>query len=230
MATLEAHARKKGSQIFWVLISPVLVLLIANTAARFFWSQFGNWAWLGSSLTYWGTTLLIIWLLGDRQSWSRWFGKSHGSKWWILAAVIVGFVSFPFLFFPHMSALRPVGLVILWFLFAVVNSTCEELYWRGFLLDQTINLPRAFGVIYSSILFTAIHPLMLGVYSQANRFDPAHPTALLPFLGIVMFLSLFYSLLYFKTKSLRLPILSHFLTDLGNLSIFLFMNLVIIPM
>jgi hypothetical protein len=45
---------------------------------------------------------------------------------------------------------------------------------------------------------------------------------------IVVFLALFYSLLYFKTKSLRLPILSHFLTDLGNLSIFLFMNIITI--
>jgi len=35
-----------------------------------------------------------------------------------------------------------------------------------------------------------------------------------------------FSLLYLKTKSLRLPILTHFLSDLGNLSIFLFMNMV----
>ena len=124
--------------------------------------------------------------------------------------------------------MRPMRLVVLWFLFAVINSTCEELYWRGFLLDETSYLPRAVGVIYSCVLFTAIHPIMLGVYSQANRFDPAHPTALIPFWTIVVFLGLFYSLLYFKTKSLRLPILSHFLTDLGNLYIFLFMNIVTI--
>ena len=38
--------------------------------------------------------------------------------------------------------------------------------------------------------------------------------------------SLQHITLYLKTKSLRLPILSHFLTDLGNMSSFLFMNLV----
>jgi hypothetical protein len=96
----------------------------------------------------------------------------------------------------------------------------------GFLLDETRHLPRAFGVIYSTIFFTAIHPLMLGVFSKIQQFDPAHPTALFPFWIILVILSLSYSLLYIKTKSLRLPILSHFLTDLGNLSIFLFMNLV----
>ncbi len=228
MTALEIDKQQTGVHKFWVLASPILVILIANSAARFFWARFGNWAWLGSSLTYWGSTLLIIWLLSDRQAWGRWFRRSQGSKWWILAAVVVGFISFPLLFFPNMSAMRPIGLVVLWFLFAVINSTCEELFWRGFLLDEMSYLPRAVGVIYSCVLFTAIHPIMLGVYSQANRFDPAHPTALVPFWLIVVFLGLFYSLLYFKTKSLRLPILSHFLTDLGNLSIFLFMNIVTI--
>jgi uncharacterized protein len=108
----------------------------------------------------------------------------------------------------------------------VVNSTCEEAYWRGFLLDETSHLPRAVGVLYSMVLFTAIHPLMLGVFSHINRFDPSRPTALIPFWIIVAVLALAFTLLYLKTKSLRLPILSHFLSDLGNLSIFLFMNMV----
>ena len=67
---------------------------------------------------------------------------------------------------------------------------------------------------------------MLGVFSKINEFDPARPTALIPFWIIVVILALSFSLLYWKTKSLRLPILSHFLSDLGNLSIFLFMNMV----
>ena len=45
--------------------------------------------------------------------------------------------------------------------------------------------------------------------------------------GIILFvLSLFLALLYLKTRSLRLPILCHFLTDLGNMSVFVFMNLI----
>jgi membrane protease YdiL (CAAX protease family) len=140
----------------------------------------------------------------------------------------MGLISFPLLLIPNVHVMKPFGLVSAWFLFAVVNSICEEAYWRGFLLDETSHLPRAFGVIYSTILFTAIHPLMLGVFSKIQAFDSARPTALIPFWSIVVILALAFSLLYLKTKSLRLPILSHFLSDLGNLSIFLFMNIVTI--
>lgn len=159
---------------------------------------------------------LIIWLLGDKRSLSRWFAKSQGSKWWLLLALTIGLISFPLLFFPNIHVMKPIGLVIAWFLFAVINSTCEEVYWRGFLLDETSHLSRAFGVLYSTVFFSAIHPLILGVFSKINAFDPAHPTALIPFWIILVTISLSYSLLYLKTKSLRLPIFSHFLSDLGN--------------
>jgi len=225
MNTLQGSVQQGRSHSFLVLASPILVVIIGHFAARLFYSLFGDWAWLGSSLTYWGSMLLFIWFLSDRHSLRNWFAKSQGSKWWILFALAMGLISFPLLFFPNISVMKPVGLVILWFLFAVINSTCEEAYWRGFLLDETSHLSRACGVIYSTIFFTAIHPLMLGVFSKINRFDPAHPTALIPFWIILVILSLAFSLLYLKTKSLRLPILSHFLSDLGNLSIFLFMNM-----
>ena len=211
-----------------VIVSPILVVIVGHFAARLFYYLFEDWAWVGSSLVYWGSMILTIWLLGDKQSVIRWFSKSQGSRWWILLALGMGLISFPLLFFPNLHVMKLFGLIVAWFLFAVVNSICEEAYWRGFLLDETSHLPRSFGVIYSTILFTAIHPLMLGVFSKINAFDPTHPTALIPFWIILVILSLAFSLLYLKTKSLRLPILSHFLSDLGNLSIFLFMNIVTI--
>lgn len=226
MKALHAGVQQDRSHGVLVLASPILVVIIGHFAARFFLVLFGDWAWLGSSLVYWGSMLLIVWLLGDKRLIGRWFARSQGSKWWLLLALAIGLISFPLLFFPNIHVMKPIGLVIAWFLFAVVNSTCEEAYWRGFLLDATGHLPRAFGVIYSTIFFTAIHPLMLGVFSKINRFDPAHPTALIPFWIILVIISLSFSLLYLKTKSLRLPVFSHFLSDLGNLSIFLFMNMV----
>lgn len=226
MNAVQIGFQQTNTRLWLVYASPILVVIIGHFAARLFYSLFSNWAWLGSSLVYWGSMLTIIWLLGDRRSFTQWFARSQGSKWWILLALAIGLISFPLLFFPNIHVMKPAGLIILWFLFAVVNSTCEEVYWRGFLLDETRHLPRAFGVIYSMVFFTAIHPLMLGVFSKINRFDPAHPTALIPFWIILVIISLSFSLLYLKTKSLRLPILSHFLSDLGNLSIFLFMNMV----
>lgn len=226
MNAVQTEFQQTNSRRWLVYASPILVVILGHFAARLFYFLFGDWAWLGSSLVYWGSMLSIIWLLGDIDAYRRWFAKSQGSKWWLLLALAIGLISFPLLFFPNIHVMKPAGLVILWFLFAVVNSTCEEVYWRGFLLDETSHLPRSFGVIYSTVFFTAIHPLMLGVFSKINRFDPAHPMALIPFWVILVVISLSFSLLYLKTKSLRLPILSHFLSDLGNLSIFLFMNLV----
>jgi uncharacterized protein len=226
MNTYIARARMDLSRQYLILASPILVVLIGHFAARFFLYLFGNWAWLGSSLVYWGSMIALIWFLRDRSSPRQWVARSQGSKWWIVLALAIGLISFPLLFFPNIHVMKPVGLIVAWFLFAVINSTCEEAFWRGFLLDETSHLPRAFGVLYSTVFFCAIHPLMLGVFSKINAYDPAHPTALVPFWIILVIISLSYSLLYLKTKSLRLPILSHFLSDLGNLSIFLFMNII----
>jgi hypothetical protein len=117
-------------------------------------------------------------------------------------------------------------LVAAWLAFAVINSLCEEIYWRGFLLDETGHLPRVVGVAYSSVLFVAVHPLVLGAFARTMAFDGARPTALIPFIIILIVISVLWSLLYLRTHSLRWPVLSHFLTDLGNLSIFVFMNMI----
>ena len=79
--TAQPALQQKRLHLFLVLASPVLVVVIGHVAARFFYSQWGDWAWLGSSIVYWGSMALIVWFLGDRTAQTRWFGKSHGSKW-----------------------------------------------------------------------------------------------------------------------------------------------------
>jgi membrane protease YdiL (CAAX protease family) len=49
----------------------------------------------------------------------------------------------------------------------------------------------------------------------------ATPWSFLPFGLILILLSTVYCLIYLKTDRLRWPILSHILSNLGNLSIFL---------
>jgi membrane protease YdiL (CAAX protease family) len=209
-----------------ILMSPILILIIGNLAARLFSDRLGKWAWTGYFPVYWGLIFLFIFFTGKKENQRLWFRKSGGSRWWVLLAITIGLISFPVLLIPNIRVLHSIYLVIAWCLFSVINSLFEESYWRGFLLDETSHLPKIYGVIYSTILFTAIHPLNLGVFSEIQAFDPAKPTALVPFLIILIMLSLVYCLLYLKTKSLRLPIFSHILTDLGNLSVFLFMNMV----
>jgi membrane protease YdiL (CAAX protease family) len=209
-----------------IIVSPILVILIGNFAAQFFTSLLNQWAWIGVFPVYWGSMLLIIKLFGDSKRQKAWFSTPQSSRWWLFLAIFVGLIAFPILLIPNISVMRSIPLVIAWFAFAVINSICEELYWRGFLLDETGHLPRLFSVGYSSLLFIGVHPLVLGVFSRVQAFDPAHPLALLPFICILIVLSVVWCLLYLKTGSLHWSILSHFLTDLGNLSVFLFMNMI----
>ena len=211
----------------WIaLLSPVFIIAIGHVIARFSHGLLGQWAWIGYFPAYWGMLLFFIFIFNDKKNLILWFKKSQGSNWWSLLAIAVGLISFPALFIPNYKVMHSVSLVLVWLGFALVNSPIEELYWRAFLLDKTIHLPRMIGVIYSTVLFTAIHPLNLGVFPNIQAFNPGKPFALIPFLLILIILSLVYCLIYIKTKSLRLPVVSHILTDLGNLSIFLFMNMV----
>ena len=209
-------------------MSPVIVLILGNLASRFFSHALGKWAWLGYFPVYWSILFLLMFFIGNKENQRLWFSKSQGSLWWAILAIGIGIISFPMFLIPNIHMMHSVILVIAWFVFALINSPLEEAFWRGFLLDGTAQFPRFYGVIYSSVLFTAIHPLNLGVFSKIQAFNSSEPLALVPFLVILLILSVVYSLLYIKTKSLRLPILSHILTDLGNLSIFLFMNMVTI--
>lgn len=211
----------------WIaLLSPVFIIAIGHVVARFSYGWLGQWAWIGYFPAYWGMLLFFIFKFNDKKSPLLWFKKSQGSYWWSALAIAIGLISFPALFIPNYKLMHSVSLVLVWLGFALVNSPIEEMYWRAFLLDKTIHLPRMFGVIYSTVLFTAIHPFNLGVFSDIQAFNPSKPFALIPFLLILVILSLVYCLIYIKTKSLRLPVVSHILTDLGNFSIFLFMNMV----
>jgi len=211
----------------WIaLLSPVFIIAIGHVVARFSHGLLGQWAWIGYFPVYWGMLLFFIFIFNDKKNPILWFKKPQGSYWWSLLAVAIGLISFPALFIPNYKVMHSVSLVLVWLGFALVNSPIEELYWRAFLLDKTIHFPRMIGVIYSTVLFTAIHPLNLGVFSNIQAFNPSKPFALIPFLLILVMLSLVYCLIYIKTKSLRLPVISHILTDLGNLSIFLFLNMV----
>jgi membrane protease YdiL (CAAX protease family) len=209
-----------------ILLSPILILTIGNVAAHIFVNLLGKWAWIGYFMVYWAMLIIIIILTGKRVDQLSWFQKSQGSRLWVIPALVMGLIAFPALLIPNFEVIQSAPLAIALCAFAFINAIVEEAYWRGFLLDETSHLPRFFGVLYSTVLFTVIHPVNLGIFSKIQAFNPGKPLALLPFLIILIILSLVYSLIYLKTKSLRLPIISHILTDIGNLSIFLFMNMV----
>ncbi|MFP7175081.1 CPBP family glutamic-type intramembrane protease, partial [Priestia filamentosa] len=81
--------------------------------------------------------------------------------------------------------------------------------------------PKWMSILYTTILFVLSHPLMWGVFSIAST--SYHLYIYLMVMGIV------WSLTYFKTKSLRWVILSHFIVDVGNLTVLTFLNIYVPP-
>ena len=79
----------------WIaLISPILVLVVGNIAARFFSDLPGRWAWTGYFTVYWIMLILFMTFTGKRVDQQSWFRKSQGSRWWAELAIGIGFVSF----------------------------------------------------------------------------------------------------------------------------------------
>jgi uncharacterized protein len=221
MSTAHSDTRLISARQIIILASPILILLVGGLAARVSILMFGQWAWTSTAVAYWGSLVLVVAIFSGRAGLARWFRRSQGSRLWPILAVVFGLAAAPMLLLPNLALLKGPLLVALWILYGVINGSLEEIYWRGFLFDELDWLPRWLGVAYSSIVFIAIHFVMLGAFATA-LFN-------IPFLVILTVLTLFYSAMYLSTHSLRWPVVSHILADLGNMNIFVFMSLIHLP-
>ncbi len=57
---LQARVQQTRSRLILILVSLILVVLLGHFAARLFVSLLGDWAWVGTSLVYWGSLISII--------------------------------------------------------------------------------------------------------------------------------------------------------------------------
>ncbi|MFJ7731242.1 type II CAAX prenyl endopeptidase Rce1 family protein [Lysinibacillus sp. NPDC097231] len=77
------------------------------------------------------------------------------------------------------------------------------------------------SILYTTLFFVLSHPLMWGVFSIASK--SYHLYVYLSIVGVV------WAITYFKTKSLRWVIFSHFIVDIGNLTVLTFLNIYLPP-
>lgn len=207
---------------FWaVLASPLLIILLGFLTATFFNHYIEGWAWVPLAIMYWGSLGFFIWFLKENKYLGYWFKKSKKAPIWVAITMLVGVFPLSILMMNY-HLFDSIWLVVLWILFAIINPWFEEFYWRGILLDALLTkLPKWFAVLYTTILFVISHPLMWGVFSYASK--SLHLYLYLFVAGIV------WSITYLKTKSLRVVILSHFIVDVGNLTVLTFLNIYIPP-
>lgn len=216
--TLEISKNKR----IVVLLSPPLIIIIGYLTATIFSSFINEWAWIPLAFVYWTSLAFCIFYFKGEKRVKDWLEKSKPSKLSISLALIFGLFPMSVLLMNYHlfdSAL----IIVLWIAFALVNPWFEELYWRGLLLDAALEwFPKWISVGYSTVFFILSHPLMWGVFSIANSHYHVFITLLI--LGIV------WSVIYFKTGSLRWAIFSHFLVNIGIMTVPVFLNIYIPPM
>lgn len=200
------------------VISPVIVIIIGLLTALVFYQMIHEWAFIPLAIVYWGVTFAISWFHKGKD-WRSILGRPTGGRLWPVLCVIVGFIPAPILLL-NLHLFKSPLVIFLWMTFAIINPFFEEIYWRGYLLD-CLPFKKNFCAIYSTVFFVLSHPLMWGIFSIANRSFMMYLS--LSIMGIV------WSITYQKTKSLRWCIISHFLVDIFNLSVFVFLNLYIPP-
>ena len=199
--------------------SPFLVIATCHLVATWSVPKLGIWAWVPLQVAYWSVLALICCSSGHLSIVSSAYRRSTTWSWWAIN-VIAGLIPLPILL-RNTSLLRMHSLVAYWLLIAVLNPFFEEAYWRGLLGSLTAGWTTVMSLAYTSLFFALAHPLLWGVFSIGNR--SWQTFAALIVMGAV------WSGTFRQTHSLQAVTLSHCLVDVGNMTVWVFMNLYVPP-
>jgi membrane protease YdiL (CAAX protease family) len=193
-----------------VLLSPILVVGLGFVLARLMTTVWGAWSWIPVILYYWGILVALMIWGGGRAALRRWLRPSRTDRWiwvWRVLALAVPAIFLATGFLPDLAAMNGWWVVVLWFGLGAINAWIEEGYWRGLLLDAASGWPGWLAGSYSAVCFGASHPLLFG-WQEGNPLN-----GIASFLGTLI-AGLIWGLVYRQTRSLRLPILGHFLQQM----------------
>ena len=200
-----------------ILLSPIMVILLGQLAARTLGPAIGIWSWIPLNLGYWMAIILLITWGGGRQAVLKWLRASEGQWLWTVLAIVIAVVpTVPMLFPDTWRLFLRLQVFLPTVLFVIINPCAEEGYWRGLLLDAVEDKNKWLGVLYSSTLFMINH-LWISVMVIGARSPMA---SIFQFVfGVLM------SITYIKTQSLRWPLVAHFLANLLTPTVAVFLNL-----
>ena len=202
-----------------ILFYPIIVIALGRIIAMSLTPVLGEWTFIPLAIVYWGLTMIMVLKSQKKDGIKKMFLKTNGNAGWKLLSVIVGLIPLSILLM-NLSLIKMDVVFVLWIVFALINPFFDEIFWRGFLLSE-LPMKKWCRVLYSSVFFVVSHPIMWGYFSIANR--SWMTIVSLSIMGIT------WSVVYLKTKSLRWCVFSHFLVDIFNLSVYVFLNLYIPP-
>lgn len=202
-----------------VLLYPFIVIAVGRLVATLFTPFIGEWTFLPLAVVYWLLTIVLsLKTMGCKKVKSLFQKPPVKNKWGALA-ILVGLIPLSILLM-NLSLLKMNIVLLLWILFAFINPIFEEIFWRGLLLEE-LPLKKWGAILYSTFFFVISHPLMWGYFSIANR-------SWMTLVSLII-MGFAWSIVYIKTKSLRWCLVSHFMVDIFNLSVYVFLNLYIPP-
>lgn len=205
-----------------VLLSPLFIIGLVYLIASLSYQYIPDYCWLVTALSYWMLTGSMQFFFVSRQTFKDWFKKPLPNRKWLIIGILIGIFPVLGILIPNISLLIDYPTITLFlFLFAFINPWFEEGYWRGLMLDAGSRLPAWMNIGYSTFFFVLSHPLMWGVFSIANRSYQMYITLFI--MGVV------WSIIRYRMHSLRWSVYSHMIVDVGNLSVFVFLNLYIPP-
>lgn len=198
-----------------VILSPFLIITINVIVAIVFGRIIGKWAFIPIILIQWGIFIFFILRFGGSKAIRKWLQQPTGSWGWTLFALSMALIPFP-LFLAYAHTLTPWTVWLPWLILALFNPWLEEFYWRGLLLDYTIEWKKWQSILFTSLVFSLNHAVF-GINSEINSgFGVVISTFIM---GVV------WAIVYQKTNSLRWCIFAHFLVDTFNLSAPAFLDL-----
>jgi membrane protease YdiL (CAAX protease family) len=197
--------------------SPIIVIVFCNIFVLIFTKYISEWVFLPTVIIYWSLSFIISLKISGKESIKNYFNKPQGSKGWLILSIFIGFIPFSILLL-NINLLHDPKIIIIWLIFSLLNPFFEQIYWRGFLLENTFK-SKTLCTIYSTVLFTLKHLLIWGIFSYGNR-------NIFTIISLII-MGTVWCLVKYKTKSLWWNIISHIMVDIFNLSVFVFLNLYI---
>ena len=201
------------------IFSPIAVIVMGFAIAFTFYPIIDEWAFIPLAFAYWTVIFLVSYKALGKADFAQLFVKPERKPLWVVLSLVVGFIPLP-IFLMNLWLFDSPFIIALWFVFAIINPFCEQVYWRGFMLSS-LPFPPKVSVLYSTLFFVLSHPLMWGVFSVGNRSWMAWFS--IAVMGIV------WGVVYLKTKSLWWCVISHFMVNIFNLSVFVMLNIYIPP-
>ena len=214
--------KKIGNISLYIFLSPVVILLLTKLATiwsiNFFPSMY---SWIFPFFIYYVCISLAVFI----------YCKLHRVS--IKAFVPINFKSLPnyrLLFFTilipailpafvFVTQIKNVSLILLNYtmLFAIINPFFEELYWRSFLSRLSEN--KVFVITFSAFLFSFSHYFLWGFWFS-------NPLILFPTLGSTFIMGVLWMIFYQRQKNFLYLYISHFIVDILNLSVPVFLGLI----